>query len=63
MKNDMKRQVRFLVNAGYDLEELVQMAPKKLRTVYKKERKLEYQVLELSVDRIFEIDTEALLAA
>ena len=63
MKNDMKRQINFLVSVNYLREELVQMTPKKVRTIYKKERKLECQVLELSEDRIFEYDAAALLAA
>ena len=41
MKNDMKRQINFLVSVNYLREELVQMTPKKVRTIYKKERKLE----------------------
>ena len=59
----MKTQIKFLVNAGYELSELVLMTPKGIKSLYRKEVKLLAYLIPLTNDEIFEQDARALMAA
>jgi len=59
----MREQIKFLVNKGYKLEDLIFMKAKKINVLYSQEFKLDKQLVELTVDEIFERDIAALMAA
>lgn len=59
-----KKQIKYLVNKGYKLEDLIFMKSKDVNNLYVREFKLEPQLIEeLTVDEIFDRDSAALRAA
>lgn len=44
-KMNQSKKYKFLVNLGYDMDELVLMSVRRLNALYKKELGLEYRVL------------------
>jgi len=62
----MKEILSYLVSQGYDLDELILMKIKTIKRLYRKEVKLELQLLDpetLTVNQILDRDATQLLAA